>query len=66
MHKAMHGVGYSGRKAVEAVIAVAVPGSSHEAAVRRRKDRARSRLSLNDSFMTLFISSGIMAAILAA
>jgi hypothetical protein len=63
MTQATRGVGDSAREAVDAVIAVMVPG--HEEAVRKRKDRARRRLSLNDSFITLFISSGIMAAILA-
>jgi hypothetical protein len=66
MPQSMRGVVDSAREAVNAVIAVAVPGSGHEAAVWRRKDRARRRLSLNDSFITLLISSGIMAAILSA
>ena len=64
MTKSIRGVVDSAREGLDAVIAVMV--ADHEAAVRRRKDRARRRLSLDDSFITLLISSGIMAAILAA
>ena len=62
MPKSVRRVADSAGETLDAVLALVVPG--HEVAMRRR-DRKRNRLSLDDSIMTLAISSGIMAAILA-
>ena len=61
MPKSIRRVADSAGETLDAVLALVVPG--HQAAMRRRRDR--NRLSLDDSIMTLAISSGIMAAILA-
>lgn len=61
MPKSVRRVADSAGETLDAVLALLVPG--HEAAMRRRRDR--SRMSLDDSIMTLAVSSGIMAAILA-
>lgn len=63
MPKSVQRVADSAGETLDAVLALMVPG--HEAAMKRRRDGARNRLSLDDSIMTLAISSGIMAAILA-
>ena len=61
MPRSVRRVAESAGETLDAVLALVVPG--HEAAMRRRRDR--NRLNLDDSIMTLAISSGIMAAILA-
>ena len=63
MPKSMRRVADSAGETLDAVLALMVPG--HEAAMKRRRDGGRNRLSLDDSIMTLVISSSIMAAILA-
>ena len=66
MPKAIRRVKDSAGETLDAVLALVVPG--HEAGMRRRRNKKQrqSMISLDDSILTFAISSGIIAAILAA
>ena len=61
--KSLENVADSAGKAFDAVLAMITP--EHEVGLKRRRDRVRKRVSFHDSIMTLAVSSGILAAILA-
>merc|ERR1712106_387316 len=63
MPKSFENVADSAGKAFDAVLAMITP--EHEVGLKRRRNSVRKRVSFHDSIMTLAVSSGILAAILA-